>query len=219
MGLTLTVLCVTVGCPQLKDDDFGPLLVDGGTGGFAGGAGTAGCDGLGGCGAAASAGTAGVGTGGSAGSPNPPRPDGGTPALGECGPDAVTAPNGVCYFIDSTTRTWAEARASCQARGALWDLVAIHDAERNTFVLPITGFEAWIGATDIVDEGAWVWVDEDTPFFEVGAATNTDYAPWADGEPNDYDDSDCLRILTTGEWADWPCDSLLGHICRLNTIP
>ena len=37
---------------------------------------------------------------------------------------------------------------------------------------------------------------------------------WTAGEPNDFDGSDCLRILTTGEWADWPCDSLLGQICR-----
>jgi hypothetical protein len=139
--------------------------------------------------------------------------DGGAEPTVGCGADAVLAPNGVCYFIDSTTRTWADARSSCQARGTSWDLVTIYDTARNDFVLSVTSFEAWIGATDAVDEGTWSWVDSDTPFFEVGG-TNTGFANWTAGEPNDFDGSDCLRILTTGQWADWPCDSLLGSVCR-----
>lgn len=227
-ALTIVALCATVACPQLREDDFEPRLDGvGGDGAMSGSGGTAGDDGLGagngggggcdvaaaGCGVAGSGGAgAGAGTGGTAGAPA--QPDGGTqPTIG-CSPDEAVAPNGVCYFVDSTTRTWAEARASCQARGAGWDLVTIYDTARNDFVLSVTGFEAWIGATDAGDEGTWVWVDAETPFFELDAATNVGFANWTAGEPNDFDGSDCLRILTTGEWADWPCDSLLGQICR-----
>jgi hypothetical protein len=123
------------------------------------------------------------------------------------------APSGACYFVESAVSTWAEARTSCQARGDGWDLVTIGDAAQNEFVLSVAGFEAWIGATDGADEGTWLWVNEEASFFEVGAATSAGFANWSDGEPNDYDDSDCLRILTTGEWADWPCESPLGHVC------
>ena len=229
-AITVVALCATMGCPQLREDDF-ESRVDGvaGAGATSGSGGAAGDDGLGagnggagngsggcdvasgGCGNAGRGG-AGAGPGGSAGAPT--QPDAGVePTIG-CGADEVIAPNGVCYFIDGTTRTWAEARASCQARGSGWDLVTIYDTARNDFVLSITGFEAWIGATDASDEGAWVWVDAETPFFDVDAATNIGFSNWSDGEPNDIDGYDCLRILTTGQWADWPCDSLLGHVCR-----
>jgi hypothetical protein len=218
-AITTVVLCATVGCPQLKEDDFEPLLGGdaGATSGSAGAAGLGGngggaaCNAAGGC--DADAGLAGAsGAGGSAGASTAGA--GGSQATVGCGPEEVIAPNGVCYFIDPTTRTWADARASCQARGSGWDLVTIYDTARNDFVLSITGFEAWIGATDAADEGAWVWVDADASFFEVAAATNAGFANWTAGEPNDFDGSDCLRILTTGLWADWPCDSLLGQVCR-----
>ena len=227
-AIAIAALCATVGCPQLRDDDF-ELGLDGvaGAGGTGGVAGAAGADGLGAgngggsgcvasgdCGADAGPGGAGAGAGGSAGST---QGGGGTlsePPLVGCRPEEAVAPNGVCYFVDSTARTWADARASCQARGSGWDLVTIGDTARNDLVQVMTGFEAWIGATDVVDEGAWVWVDAETPFFDVDAATIGGFANWTAGEPNDYDDSDCLRMLTTGQWADWPCDSLLGHVCR-----
>ena len=221
IGIPVVALCATVGCPQLKDDDFKPRggVGDGGT--TRARAGTTGGDGVGGsdggssaCNAGSGGCRAGAGAGGASGSP---QVDSGTvpePTPAVCGLDEVTAPNGVCYFIDSSASTWAEARARCQARGTTWDLVTINDATRNDFVLSITGFEAWIGATDVGDEGAWLWVDEDVAFFEVNAATNARFANWSDGEPNDYEDSDCLRMLTTGQWADWPCDSLLGNVCR-----
>lgn len=219
-AITGVVLCATVGCPQLKEDDFEPVL-DGdagatsgsaGTGGVGGNAGGAACDVADGCDADAGRGGAASGAGGSAGA-GTAGAGGSQPTVG-CGPDEIIAPNGVCYFIDTTTRTWAEARSSCQARGSSWDLVTIYDTARNDFVLSVTGFEAWIGATDAADEGAWVWVDAEAPFYEVGATTNVGFANWTAGEPNDYDGSDCLRMLATGQWADWPCDSLLGHVCR-----
>jgi len=214
-------LCVGVGCPQLRDDDFRSGSVNVGGGGTAGGIdGIAGGEALGGrggatgtCGAG-SGGCADAGSGGSAGE-SPPI-DGGTgaePGSG-CGVDEVRGPNGDCYFADSAESTWSAARTSCQSRGAGWDLVAISDADENALVLSTTGYEAWIGAVDVVSEGSWLWVDDVEPFFEVGADDSARFTNWAEDEPNDYEDSDCLRILTTGLWADWPCDSPLGHVCR-----
>lgn len=224
IGIAVTGLCVGVGCPQLRDDDFVPGSVNvGGGGTTAGGAGRAGGDavgggagdcaaGSGGCGAAG-AGDAGAGSGG-----NPDGADGGTdaePGSADCALDEVSGPNGDCYFVDGAATPWSDARTSCQARGVGWDLVVISNADENAFVQSSAGFEAWIGATDAVTEGTWFWLDESVPFFEVGAATDgQSFTNWTEDEPNDYDDSDCLRILTTGLWADWPCDSPLGHVCR-----
>ena len=40
------------------------------------------------------------------------------------------------------------------------------------------------------------------------------YTNWNTDEPNDASDSDCLRILTTGLWADWQCGSVKGYVCQ-----
>jgi hypothetical protein len=215
IALAVAALCVEVGCPQLKDDDFRTRSVNVGGGGTTGGsAGGLISGGSGGATGSCGAGSGGcAGSGGSAGASPADAIDGGTES--RCGPDEVRGPNGACYFADSAERSWSEARATCEARGVGWDLVAIGDAEENALVLSTTGYEAWIGATDLVREGSWLWVDEADPFFEVDAdADSARFTNWSGGEPNDYDDSDCLRILTTGLWADLPCDSPRGHVCR-----
>jgi hypothetical protein len=220
IGLAVTGLCVGVGCPQLKNDDFLPVSVSAGGGGTTGGTHAVAAGGASGAGSACEAGSGGCGAdagdGGSAGTPA--QADGGADAEPEpaaCGLDEVLGPTGDCYFADRQTRSWSDARTSCQSRGVGWDLVVISDADENAFVQSSAGFEAWIGATDATTEGTWSWLDEALPFFEVGAATDaTRFTNWSEDEPNDYDDSDCLRMLTTGLWADWPCDSPLGHVCR-----
>jgi hypothetical protein len=211
IALAVAALCVEVGCPQLKDDDFRSRSVNVGGGGTTGGS----AGGLVSGGSGGATGSCGAGSGGCAGSGGRAAGpiDGGTGS--RCGLDEVRGPSGACYFADGAERSWSGARASCEARGVGWDLVAIGDAEENAFVLSTTGYEAWIGATDLVREGSWLWVDEADPFFEVDAdADSARFTNWSGGEPNDYDDSDCLRILTTGLWADWPCDSPRGHVCR-----
>lgn len=211
IGLAVTGLCVGVGCPQLKGDDFGPQsanVVGGGTGGVAGAAGGEAVGGSGSTGGNAGAGS----SGGAAQGGGRTEADSGTV---ECGRDEVTGPSGGCFFADDVERTWSGARESCQSRGAGWDLVTINDADENALVLSITGYEAWIGATDVASEGVWLWPDDVAPFFEADAGTGSArFTNWSEGEPNDFDDSDCLRILTTGLWADFPCDSALGHVCR-----
>jgi len=234
IGIAVAGVCVGVGCPQLRKDDFGTRLGDVGAGGTASGiAGAAGGDGQGGSGGGSNtcdarsggcgvdAGPGGAGAGGAgedAGTFGAAQADSGTePEAVACALDEETGPNGECYFVDGADGTWSEARTSCQSRGIGWDLVSISDAAENDFVLSITGYEAWIGATDGVAEGTWSWVGEGAPFFEVDATESAGFAYWSDGEPNDFDGSDCLRILTTGLWADWPCDSLLGHVCERRT--
>ncbi len=208
----LHALCFTTGCPELLEDEF-----SGGAAGSLGGSGaTGGSGGASGAGAG-SGGCAGAGCGqGAAGGE---EPDSGTSSdartPGACGSDGELGPNGDCYAAGTSDKTWSAARQSCQSRGAGWELATIRDAEENAFVLSITGFEAWIGATDDANEGSWSWVLDDAPFFEEdGAVAGAPYTNWNTDEPNDADGSDCLRILTTGFWADWQCDSVKGYVCQ-----
>src|SRR6476661_4455824 len=69
----------------------------------------------------------------------------------------------------STGLTWSSARAAALTLGSGWDLATIGDAGENTFVKGLLNTSApdrshfWIGATDEVTEGNWLWVDG-TPF-------------------------------------------------------
>jgi lectin-like protein len=220
-------LLATAGCPQMKRDDFAAIEGAGGGDGDAGvtidcsdGVAVRGCAGGGSAGSATFApdagdagADAGEGSGGAAGS------DAGSNTPADAGPacesDAVRGPDGDCYFADPTVSTWNDARTSCQQRGEGWDLAALHGTAENDFVVALTGYEAWLGGTDLAEEGTWLWVRDGESFFEVGADPSTVFTPWSADEPNDFEDSDCLRVLTTGLWADWDCeDGAYGHVCQ-----
>jgi hypothetical protein len=142
-------------------------------------------------------------------------PDGGS----DCGPDGARGPHGDCYYADATETTWSTARLACALRGEGWDLATIRTAEDNAFLAGLLDFEAWLGATDATTEGAWIWVTDELPFFEVDSAdaAGAAFTAWNEGEPNDYDNSDCLRLLPTGLWADLECTNIKGRVCQLTS--
>ena len=229
-GVATLTLCFGAGCPQMLDDEFSLPEAVGGSAGDGAGDGAAGVGATGGTSAIdANGGTEGEtcvssrywscgrewSAGGSA-------PDSGSNIFDDFAPpcNGSLGPNGDCYRADSTETTWSEARAGCQALGPGWDLATIRNSAENDFVLALSGFEAWIGATDLTNEGIWLWVRNDSLFFDVDSAVaGTPFTNWSSGEPNDSEGgSDCLRILTTGEWADWLCDSPKGHICQQSIV-
>ena len=68
---------------------------------------------------------------------------------------------------------YSDARRICQTEGG--DLASIHSARENADAFALTrGATTWIGYSDAVSEGSWVWAD----------GTSTDYTNWAPGEPN-----------------------------------
>ncbi|XP_073672072.1 sperm receptor for egg jelly-like [Paramisgurnus dabryanus] len=64
------------------------------------------------------------------------------------------------YFISSEWKTWTESRRYCRERGA--DLIIINNKEEQDFVNITCKEHAWIGFTDIDEEGKWNWVDNIT---------------------------------------------------------
>ncbi|KAK3508500.1 hypothetical protein QTP70_031357 [Hemibagrus guttatus] len=112
------------------------------------------------------------------------------------------------YFV-TKRMGWNETRQECVTRGA--DLVIINSREEQEYLSQMVTGEAWIGLSDIAEEGKWMWVD--------GTTMTTEF--WWQGEPNDYDGiEDCAATgskfaeaeVTT--WADYPCGTELQAICE-----
>ena len=64
----------------------------------------------------------------------------------------------------------------------------------------------FIDGTDVATEGTFV--------SNVTGAALT-YLPWSGGEPNNWDNEDCLNLLsTTGLMNDMKCSELLPSVCE-----
>ncbi|XP_070832624.1 CD209 antigen-like protein A [Chaetodon trifascialis] len=64
-----------------------------------------------------------------------------------------------CYLLSNESGSWEHGREDCSGRGA--DLVVIDSTEEQRFLSNFTPEEAlaWIGLTDRVKEGTWIWTD------------------------------------------------------------
>ena len=151
---------------------------------------------------------------------SPGAPDAGdsvSPAP-RCEASDSLGPDGNCYAIIAELLAQADARARCRARGALWDLAAVHDAESNGFVAGLIAEEAWLGGSDGNREGSWLWLRDGIPFWlgdETGNSVNDSFANWNSDEPNGGAGSDCVRMNPrTARWADLECDGCVAASAR-----
>ncbi|RJP54375.1 MAG: tetratricopeptide repeat protein [Anaerolineaceae bacterium] len=80
------------------------------------------------------------------------------------GPTSTTTPdprvksvrNQHLYLFVKSEKTWHDARDYCAAQGGY--LATLQDAAENEMVANLLAGNAWLGATDEVEEGTWVWV-------------------------------------------------------------
>ncbi|XP_034546802.1 CD209 antigen-like protein E [Notolabrus celidotus] len=112
--------------------------------------------------------------------------------------------SGSCYYISTEKKSWTSSREDCIAKGA--DLVIIDSQEEKDFLsgLASSGANIWIGLTDNVQEGTWMWVD--------GSRVTTTY--WGDGQPNSEGNQDCGEMVKKGEWNDDICYAKNIWICE-----
>ncbi len=110
---------------------------------------------------------------------------------------------GACYRRDETSGAWEAARDRCEARGqrlasfadrASWDRVEAALVRDRT--------NAWIGLDDRVTEGEWRWSDQ----------TRAGFFAWADGEPNNAGEEDCVEGGSV--WNDLGCDQDRAALCQ-----
>ncbi|KAL1023925.1 hypothetical protein UPYG_G00049080 [Umbra pygmaea] len=111
-----------------------------------------------------------------------------------------------CYYISTEKKTWDESREDCLQRGG--DLVIINSLEEQTF-LNFMKVEAWIGLTDTLTKGKWIWVDHT-------ALSTPTY--WGPQEPNGAVGMNCAitRFSSSGpgSWWDWLCSGKSFRICE-----
>lgn len=111
-------------------------------------------------------------------------------------------PGGTCFVLVTGPAVRADAEADCVAMGG--HLATVRTAQENATLaaLVATTPSAFLGATDAVTEGTFLWPD--------GSALT--YTNWRTGEPNNggpmatYEE-DCVVIqgLLGGVWDDRPC--------------
>jgi formylglycine-generating enzyme required for sulfatase activity/putative hemolysin len=71
-------------------------------------------------------------------------------------PRVISVRNQHLYLFVKSEKTWHDARDYCATQGGY--LATIQDAAENEMVANLLAGNAWLGATDEVEEGTWVWV-------------------------------------------------------------
>lgn len=114
------------------------------------------------------------------------------------------------YAACTQDETWADARSSCAALFS-GDLLKIDDEDELdavvAFVVPLDDTGRWfIGLSDLVEEGTFVWIDDTAPAF-------TD---WEEDEPNDLDGEDCTEVRASSNlgWNDISCGNPRAFLCE-----
>ena len=125
-----------------------------------------------------------------------------------------------CYYYNSSTNNWSDAQNACQSLGASWDLTSVLSAEEHTFVVSFTSSEIWLGGNDRAVEGQWRWPDGTLFWSGTGSGSPQPdagtYTNWYGGsEPNDSDNSDCMRTYSSSErWSDRYCSLDRRSVCK-----
>jgi len=130
--------------------------------------------------------------------------------LADDGPDCPCVPmmkDNHRYLFCNHPRTWMEARKFCISQGA--DLAVLDNADEQTWVLSeakklAPAKEVWIGLSDLAAEGQFVWND----------GKPITWSSWASGQPNNGNDSDCVRLRPDGKWDDRVCTEGAAAICE-----
>ena len=123
---------------------------------------------------------------------------------------------------------WPAAKAYCETRSAQLAIVSTKNENNDLLAMAekVSGGSAWIGCSDIQEEGTFAWVDG-TRLNE----TVTQYTNWARGEPerDRYQAwRDCCQMYTTttnqwyyghqphkaGQWSDWSCRDVRPFFCK-----
>ncbi|KAL3841959.1 hypothetical protein ACJMK2_020035 [Sinanodonta woodiana] len=137
-------------------------------------------------------------------------------AYGQCRDGWLNRGNS-CYHISHEKRNWVDASEMCKFDGGY--LLEVNNADEGHFLehqvklfnFPEDG--AWLGATDNMLKGDWVWAHSNT------LLSSRPYTHWAPGEPNDLGGNEnCLIINNNGFWNDRDCSTVFHYICETDAV-
>lgn len=136
-------------------------------------------------------------------------------------PDGGAVFNGHTYALIDTLQDWNASQTACAVLGM--QLVQIDDMAEQSFVWSLNGpVDAWIGATDIEQEGVWHWSNGGPQFWsgndDTGMPVGGRFQYWDPGiEPNNAGAAEhcaIVRTATSGRWTDLPCNLPYAAICE-----
>lgn len=141
------------------------------------------------------------------------------PVFNHC-PNGFVRHDDSCYIAAHDLANWPDALVYCEAYGA--HLAYIESSAEQQFVAGYVknlqgsstdpDFYYWIGGTDAVSEGEWIWATVVRP---------VQYTNWNPGEPNNNPDhnskhQDCMAMLgSNGLWDDGWCETQHNFICEI----
>ncbi|XP_030278852.1 galactose-specific lectin nattectin-like [Sparus aurata] len=114
-----------------------------------------------------------------------------------------------CFTVQRRSLTMVDAELNCIRLGG--NLASIHSYREHILIRGLIRrglhFHArvWIGLTDAVQEGKWLWTD----------GSRFVFSRWGSGEPNnDRGREDCTEIIFRGEyWNDARCTNRYASVC------
>ncbi|KAK6477357.1 C-type lectin domain family 4 member E-like [Huso huso] len=128
--------------------------------------------------------------------------------------------NGKCYYFSTDRMNWTSSRDNCTSLGG--HLVIIESEAEQEFMHRGIGDFFWIGLSDEVTEGEFLWEDNTPP--------STTY--WKGKEPDNtlffqgyqYPNADCVvidnRAASLQSWGDTLCSVPVRRICEtISSIP
>jgi len=119
-------------------------------------------------------------------------------------PDDATA-----YILCLNQVPFMAARTACGSWG--FHLAYIETPAENAFVMnQIGGKDVWLGGSDQLSDGRWIW-GNGVVFSNAG--TTVTYAAWAPTQPDGQNFEDCLDVSTNG-WSDHPCGTSDAYLCE-----
>lgn len=128
-----------------------------------------------------------------------------------------TSYGGHCYYLESSSKSWTDARTSCQARGSSWDLVSITDSAEKTHVgtqfTNNSSQDLWLGFQEATNKWSWSNGDPSGQWKESGGGSTISYTNWKSGEPNESGNN-CAYISTGGTWYDKACSNSKDSLCE-----
>jgi cysteine-rich repeat protein len=114
------------------------------------------------------------------------------------------AADGICYSYFADALAWADARNVCAVLGS--HLASIASSDENGIVQGlVTSGRAWIGLTDTLSAGTWLWVEGPE---QVRVPT---FLNFADGAPTT---GHCASLGTDGKWLDGACTTATAYVCE-----
>ncbi|TRY69218.1 hypothetical protein TCAL_13112 [Tigriopus californicus] len=140
----------------------------------------------------------------------------------ECPPGFPIPRVDSCYFFSPTNHrhSWGNAHVSCRQKGGFLahsrtseEEAFLEDYFRNNYDVEGNDFNWWVGASDIDNEGTWLW--------EEGRELVV-YNDWLPEEPSNDKGEDCMIFRKKGAgselifgWDDRQCSEQNLFICEI----